>query len=62
MRGHFKVLTAWRNWTVTTAFNEDNFVKTAKVKRETPLIRILVQVDLLDSPITQRICAQELNI
>ena len=50
MRGHFKVITVSRNWTVTAASNEDNFIKTAKVIRETPLTRIQVQVNLFMEP------------
>jgi hypothetical protein len=50
MRGHFKVIRVRRNWTVTTASNEDNFIKTEKVIRETSLNRILVQVDLFREP------------
>jgi len=59
MRGHFKVIRVKRNWTVTAASNEDNFIKTAKVIRETSLTRILVQFDLFREPhYTTYLCAR----
>jgi hypothetical protein len=63
MGGHFKVITVSRNWAVTAASNEDNFNKTAKVNRQNPLTRNLVQVDLFTgSPITKHIGEPELSI
>jgi len=50
MRGHFKVITVRRNWSETAASNEGNFIKTAKLIRETSFTRILLQVNLFREP------------